>query len=358
METSYCLFKIDQHLSAVKTDYLGEVFALPEIILVPNAPSGIVGVVDVRGDILPVIDFRLTPEGQSQRYRLTDSVIVLKQDDLCIGLIVNSVQDIRELSTQGMMTDLSKYQDWMTPDIKDFFTGMVLNEEEILILGEPQTWFNPGELQQVIAVTRFLVDDFYDFQTEQSEKDLTEEDIVVTFCPDASPQEKSIFRQRADNLRHLPEDDQANLASTTLIVIALNDKLLGIDANAVREFITINQATPVPCCPKHIIGSTNLRGEVLTILDISEHLGLAPKTLSKKSKAVVIELENTLAAVIVEEIRDALFDVKLNSIKPGPSLPIHHSCVQGIVPYGDEMMNILDLPKLLTGEELVVNETP
>ena len=356
METSYCLFKVDQHVSAINADYLGEVFALPELILVPNAPSGIVGVIDLQGEVLPVIDFRVSTEGQSQRYGLSDSVIILKQADLRVGIIANSVQDIRELSTQGMMTELPEHQDWLTPDTQRFFAGMLLNEDDIFILNEPQSWFNPGELQQVVSVTRFLVDDFYISRANQADNTLSEETITAAFCPNATDQEKSIFRQRADKLRQPPDIDQANVASKTLIVIALNNKLLGIDAGCVREFITVNQATPVPCCPRYIIGNTNLRGEVVTIVDISEPLGLATKTLSRNPKAVVVELEKTLAAVVVEEIRDTLFDINPSNIKTGSSLTTDHSCVQGAVPYGEEMMHILDLPKLLNSDELVINE--
>ncbi|MEM7796558.1 MAG: chemotaxis protein CheW [Cyanobacteria bacterium P01_C01_bin.118] len=353
METSYCLFKVNNHLSAINTVFLGEVFALPEIILVPNAPSGIVGVMDVRGDVLPVVDLRPISEGESLRYSLTDSVIILEQGELAIGLIVNSVQDIRELSLQGVMTEISTEQEWLNPNVREFFTGMVLNEDEIFILDEPQTWFNPGELQQIITITRFLVDDFYGGQLGQSESPLSENDITITFCAEASDQEKSIFRQRAENLRRPLQDDEEGLASTTLIVVALDNELLGIEATAVREFITIEQATPVPCCPRYIIGSTNLRGETLTILDISEPLGISPKPLTRKPKAVVIELEDTLTAIVVEEIRDALFDIKLNSIQPGQN---QNNYLDGTVPYGTQMMNIINLPKLLNSEELVINE--
>ena len=356
METSYCLFKVHQHVSAINADYLEEVFALPELILVPNAPSGIVGVIDLQGEVLPVIDFRASADGQSQRYGLTDNIIILKQADLRVGIISNSVQDIRELSTQGMMTELPEHEDWITPDTQRFFAGMLLNEDDIFILNEPQSWFNPGELQQVISVTRFLVDDFYNSRADGSDTTLSEESITTAFCPDASDQEKSIFRQRADKLRQPPESDQANVVSKTLIVIALDDKLLGIDADCVREFITVNQATPVPCCPSHIIGNTNLRGEVVTVVDISESLGLSTKTLSRNLKAVVVELEKTLAAVVIEEIRDTLFDINPSNIKTGSSLVADHSCVQGAVPYGEQMMHILDLPKLLNSDELVINE--
>jgi purine-binding chemotaxis protein CheW len=356
METPYCLFEVNQHIAAIKTDYLEEVLALPELILVPNAPSGIVGMIDLRGNVLPVIDLRLRDKEQLQQYRLTDSIIILKQADLRIGMIVNNIQDIRELSTQGMNTEFSEYQTWMSPDIISFFEGMILNEGMIFMLGEPQSWFHTGELQQVISIMRFLVDDFYEARSEQPETGITELNSATFFSPTATPQEQIIFRQRADNLRQQLDDDGATLDSKTLIVLALDNKLLGIEASCVREFITIKQATPVPCCPRHIIGSMNLRGDVLTVVDISEPLGLPAKAVPKNPKAVVVELDNTLAAVIIEEVRDALFEVNSKKIQVDSTFPTRHSYSQGTVPYGGQMMQILDLPKLLHSDELVVNE--
>lgn len=356
MKTSYCLFKVNQYLSAINADYLEEVFSLPELILVPNAPSGIVGVIDLHGDILPVIDFRSRTEEQFRHYELTDSLIILKQNDLKVGIIANDVQGIRDLSIQGTMTELPEHQLWMTSDTKKFFTGLLLNENNIFILNEPQAWFNPGELQQVIAVTRFLVDDFYDTRLDQNKIISAEGTIATTFCPDASAQEKSIFRQRADDLRQLPETVQANTALKTLIVVALDDCLIGIDATYIREFITVTQAIPVPCCPKYIVGNTNLRGEVVTVVDISEPLGFSAKTLSKNLMAVVVELEDTLAAVVIEEIRDALFKLNPSAMETNVNPMMHHTFIQGTVPYGEQMMYVLDIPTFFHSDELVVNE--
>ncbi len=354
MEMSYCLFEIDQHFSAIKTDYLEEVLALPELILVPNAPSGIIGVIDLRGEVLPVVDLRLCHEEQSQQYRLSDSIVILKQADLSIGIVVTNIQDIKELSTQGMITEFSDYQGWMNPDIISFFDGIILSESMIFMLGEPQSWFNPGELQQIISVTRFLVDDFSKARSEQPDIQISATNATAFFVPNATSQEQLIFRQRANDLRQ-PIDDGTTLDSRVLIVLVLDDKLLGIDANCVREFITIKQATPVPCCPRHILGSTNLRGEVLTVIDISEPMGFPVKALPRNPKAVVVELDNTLVAVIIEEVRDALFEVNSNNIQMDVTFPTRHNYVQGTVPYGEQMMQILDLPKLLHSDELIVN---
>ncbi|MEM8613224.1 MAG: chemotaxis protein CheW, partial [Cyanobacteria bacterium P01_H01_bin.105] len=101
----------------------------------------------------------------------------------------------------------------------------------------------------------------------------------------------------------------------------------------------------------------NLRGEILTVIDIARPLELSLKSLPRRPKAIVVELEDILTAIIVEDIRDALFSVDPNDIKSvDNSSSMGNTYVQGIVPYGAEPMQILDIPMLLNSNALVVNE--
>ncbi|MEM1241031.1 MAG: chemotaxis protein CheW [Cyanobacteria bacterium P01_H01_bin.26] len=359
METPYCLFEIDRCHSAVEATYVEEVFALPELVLIPNAPLGVIGVIDLRGDTLPIVDFRLETETQPRSYQLTDSIVVLNQADLRIGVVVNSVKGIRELSAQGTTTALNERPELSNLDANRFFAGMASDQTDIFILSSPQAWFNPGEIQQVISVTRFLVSDFYDSRADREQSGAqSSEDPGMMFAPTATREERAAFRQRAESLRQSLSEERSITDSRSLITVALDNNIFGIDSSFVREFITINQATPIPCCPKHIIGNMNLRGEILTIVDVSKSLGLSLKSLPRKPKAVVLEFEDTLTVVIVEEVRDALFTVNPTDVKTvsDRNFAMRHTYIQGEAPYRDQMMYILDMPKLLSSNELVVNE--
>ncbi|ESA35686.1 hypothetical protein N836_10950 [Leptolyngbya sp. Heron Island J] len=360
METSYCLFEINQCQGAVNAAYVEEVFALPELVLIPNAPLSIIGVLDRRGESLPIVDFRVHDESQPRHYQLSDSIVVLKQADLSIGIIVDSVKGIQEISTLEVNTNIDKQHETSNLDLKRFFSGMVTDETDIFILNAPQDWFKTGEIQQFISVTRFLVDDFYSSQTEQSisEAQVLNADSSMTFAPTATLEEKATFRQRAENLRQSIDEEGATTESRALIVVSLDDNLFGIDSGLVREFITVNQATPVPCCPKHIIGTVNLRGEILTVIDIAQLLGLPSKAIPRLPKAIVVEYQDILIAIFVEDIRDALFSANPSDIQEvaDNSLSMGSTYVQGLVSYGEQVMQILDLPTLLGSSELVVNE--
>ncbi|MEO0827667.1 MAG: chemotaxis protein CheW [Cyanobacteria bacterium J06642_9] len=242
METAYFLFHVNQHLSAIKAEYVAEVFALPELILIPDSPLNIVGLLDLRGEVLPVLDFQSGPESraesgaesdaesdaesgsgaQPKKYRLTDSIIVLSQDQLKIGLVVNAVQGMRELSSQDITSEIADLQAGISPALAKIVSGTIAdedaNEGPILVFNEPNAWFSGGEIQQFISVTSFLINDSRndpDGRLLQSEKQpsnplsnpggLASED---SFCPTATPEERIRFRQRADNLKRSLDADQ------------------------------------------------------------------------------------------------------------------------------------------------------
>ncbi|NER79499.1 MAG: chemotaxis protein CheW [Leptolyngbya sp. SIO1D8] len=363
MEISYFVFDLDQHLSAIEATYVEEVLALPELILIPDAPLGIVGVLDLRGDVLPVLDLRQRTETLLSPYQLSDRIIVLNQDQLRIGIIVNTVQGLREIPSQDITSERVEHTDWLKPDARHLVSGMISGEEAIFTLSEPKGWFNVNEIQQFVSVTSFLVTEIQ--SKTQADDNLSGEQLPdnssstakTPFCPTATPEEQLIFRQRAEQLRRSLDENQSEEETKTLVVIALDNHLFGIDSQVVREFITIRQATPIPCCPPYIIGNINLHGEILTIVDICQPLNLSSKSLTRNPKAVVFEFKETAVGVVVDGILDAMFSINPTEIQtiPAAMLAVKSDYIQGIASYNDQKLHILNLPTLLLGDELVVN---
>ena len=364
MEIPHFFFTLNQHLSAVKADYVEEVFALPELILLPNAPLSIVGVIDLRGDVLPILDLQLITETQPEPYQLTDSVVVLKHAELRLGIVVKSVQGLRDISLQEVDPDLTDYQAQINQDARRFISGKVTTEEPFLVLSEPKNWFNPGEIQQVISVTSFLINEIYGdapVDSTQSRPDDSEQTPLTNqtnFCPNETLEAQMMFRQRAENLRQSVDENPSIEGAKTFVIVSLNNKLFGLDSQSIREFITVTEATPIPCCPTHIIGHINLRGEILTIIDVGKVLGLELNTLKTSPKAVVAELEGTTVGIVVEDIRDAMFTINPHSIQgiTDPALAMKRDYIQGTATYQHQTMHILDISPLLQSDELVVNE--
>lgn len=174
------------------------------------------------------------------------------------------------------------------------------------------------------------------------------------FDPNTTLEERAISGQATDNFKSLHQDLKS---FRPVSVIALNGDFFGIDLNMVREFIDIRKVTPIPCCPTHIIGNMNLRGEILTLIDIRGLLNL-PLGMTDGYKAMVVEVEGIVAGVIVEEVCDAMFllnPLEIRAVRK-TTQSTNYEYFEGVTLYDEKMMIILDLPKILLKGGLTIDE--
>jgi purine-binding chemotaxis protein CheW len=75
------------------------------------------------------------------------------------------------------------------------------------------------------------------------------------------------------------------------------ERLLGLDLLTVREIIRPLDITPVPRAAPHIHGLLNLRGQVVTLLDLAVCLGLEPIRLTDASHIVILKTQQELVSV-------------------------------------------------------------
>ncbi len=177
-----------------------------------------------------------------------------------------------------------------------------------------------------------------------------------TFCPHSTPQQRQIFHTRA---AHLMEDSHRNdlMGLRPLAVVGLGDEYFGLDLEVVREFTEFHQVTPIPCCPDHVVGNINLRGEIVTLIDIRRALHMQVDSQTKTSKAIVVHIDDLVMGIPVERVFDVLY-LQKSDIKPNPTATSEgdRDYLQGTVLYHDKMMGILNLHKIFAEGNLAVNE--
>ncbi|MEO0406638.1 MAG: chemotaxis protein CheW, partial [Cyanobacteria bacterium P01_A01_bin.135] len=169
--------------------------------------------------------------------------------------------------------------------------------------------------------------------------------------------ERATFRERADELRRSPVEEQPADEVRTLAVVSIEGQLFGIDSETIREFITVRDAVPVPCCPPHIVGNINFRGEILTVVDIRKALKLPPSELPSSPRAIVAECGELAVGIVVSTIHDAMFLVSLSDITVvSADLSLRSPYTIGTARYNGQTIAILDLLALLQDEQVVVNQ--
>lgn len=124
-------FKLDDEIYGINVMQVQEVVRLPEIAPVPGAPSSVMGIINLRGNVVTVIDTR-------QRFGLSarepdDStrIVITEVDNQVIGILVDSVAEVVNLSTSEIETSPNLGED---NESSKYIQGLYSNNDEILIL--------------------------------------------------------------------------------------------------------------------------------------------------------------------------------------------------------------------------------
>ena len=78
--------------------------------------------------------------------------------------------------------------------------------------------------------------------------------------------------------------------------------LFGVDVSLVQEVVRVQSLTPVPLAAPEIAGLINLRGEVLTAINVRNRLGLPPTTSDRDPINVVVRVDDEPVSLLVDEI--------------------------------------------------------
>lgn len=357
-EQSYCTFRLNNSIYGINNSYVEEVFALPELTVVSSPYRNLAGLVNLRGKILPVMDLNLILGMPSPDYQITDSILLLRWEDSQVGIIVNEVYKEKTISPDQITTQLSNHRDVEGKERQKIIADFSQRAGDILILNHPETWIGTIEIETIETIISKIPDN----SPGDRLRLLTQESI---FCPNATPEERIIFQERADNLKtEITSQDLTDLKPISAIV--LNDRFFGIDLAMVREFTDLSRVTPIPCCPKYIIGNMNLRGEIITLIDLRGFFHLSIDPILDQHKVMVVDFEGIVFGVIVTAVAESMLFLKPSEIMPLPtgSDAINDEYLQGFAPYRENAraqqalrdIAILDLPKILLNGGLIVDE--
>ena len=90
--------------------------------------------------------------------------------------------------------------------------------------------------------------------------------------------------------------------SARLVTFTLDDRTYGVDVDAVQEVLRGLPRTRIPLAPSALAGLINLRGQVLTALDLREQLGLPARAEGVEPMLVVIRVDGEPVALLVDSI--------------------------------------------------------
>lgn len=137
------------------------------------------------------------------------------------------------------------------------------------------------------------------------------------------------------------------------VTFRVGDQLFGIPVLRVQDILTPDRIAPVPLAPKEVKGSINLRGRIVTVIDVRIRLGLPPRDKKiQENMGVTVEQGHDLYTLLVDKIGDVISLSKdLYEKNPGTLDPLWREFCTGVFRLEKELMVVLDIDCLLNLRE-------
>lgn len=135
---------------------------------------------------------------------------------------------------------------------------------------------------------------------------------------------------------------------TRLCTFYLGDLFLGVPVTRVQEVIRYQERTRVPLVSRVVHGLINLRGEIVTTLDLRHRLELEPRENDESAINVVVRHEDGVISLLVDEIGD-VFEAAEEDFEPLPPTlqGVYREFVRGIYKLDDSLLLVLDIDQLI-----------
>ncbi len=94
--------------------------------------------------------------------------------------------------------------------------------------------------------------------------------------------------------------------SKDFLIIEIDNQKFGIPVLQVQDVLREQEVTHVPLAPPEVLGSLNLRGRIVTAIDVRKRLGLPDRNPDMPSMSVVVEHKEELFSLIIDKVGDVL----------------------------------------------------
>lgn len=134
----------------------------------------------------------------------------------------------------------------------------------------------------------------------------------------------------------------------------LGDEEYGIEIEKVQDIITVPTIAPIINSPFSIIGMSNFRGKLISVMDLRKRLSLPEQPLTRKSRIIVVKVKNELLGLLVDQVTQVL-KVDENDMENAPNYDsqIDQAYIRGIYHLDERLMIMLNIDEIIEIEKLL-----
>ncbi|MDP1831037.1 MAG: chemotaxis protein CheW [Geothrix sp.] len=304
-------FTLDGVEFGLDIDRVQEITRRSEVTPVPGSPSFILGVINLRGLIIPVMDsrvrFHLAPQEPTSKTR----IIVLRLAGGPTGLQVDSVAEVVRLENHAVRE---------TPPLvagvrAEYLAGMVTVGTRLITLIHLEKLLDSSEL------------------TRRAEL----EDLGLARILGGS-----------GDTEGEPEED-----GRPFVTFRIGVESFGIALHEVEEIVELPPVTKVPDAPDYVLGVICLRDQVMPLIDLSEILSIRQgQAERKRGMVVLLSFGAARIGVVVDEIEEILRVGEGQVLPPPQTLSeSEREHLEGILLLPGRMVSLINVLKIITGDD-------
>ena len=140
-----------------------------------------------------------------------------------------------------------------------------------------------------------------------------------------------------------------------LVGFQVGRETYGVPITSLHEIVRVPDITAVPDAPDYLEGVINLRGKIVSVMDLRKRFGEKEATLKKHNRILVVEHAGRLAGLIVDSASEVL-KIPADAVEVPPAVFQEGglNCVTGLGKVGGRLVVLLDMNKLLSPASLQV----
>ncbi|PYX61686.1 MAG: chemotaxis protein CheW [Acidobacteria bacterium] len=122
----------------------------------------------------------------------------------------------------------------------------------------------------------------------------------------------------------------------------------GVPITSLHEIVRVPEITAVPDAPEYMEGVINLRGKIVSVIDLRKKFGEKQLAVNRRNRILVVEWNGRLSGLIVDSASEVL-KIPAGDVEPAPAVLQEGglNCVTGLGKFGGRLIVLLDMNKLL-----------
>ena len=139
---------------------------------------------------------------------------------------------------------------------------------------------------------------------------------------------------------------------TELATFQVGEALCGIEIRQIQEINKLTQMTRVPQAPTDVLGILNLRGHIVTVIDLAHRLGLGATEPSPQARIIIVNTAGGKVGILVSRISDVVaVDLMLKETSPANMRGIQGRYFNGVCKRENSLVGLINIARVLSHEE-------